>query len=347
MDRRQFIGASGFGALAATTLTPQLAALSSKIHRLRRDRPLRRVTFGSCNRQSKPQTHWRYINRQQPDLWIWLGDNIYADFASPENRMLEFLKIKELSEYQRLRKQTEILGIWDDHDFGANNVGAEYPDKALSQTVFCNFLDVPMEHITRLREGIYRSDVYGEPGEQTEVISLDTRYFKKTRREGGMLGEAQWSWLEETVTNSTADLLLIASSIHVTSRVTGFGLEGWNAYPRERERLYDLLSANGKPVIFMSGDRHWAELSSVRTRDGFIMHEIMSSGLTHALYVSLPSRDRVAPVAGDNNFGQLDIDWSRPYEPVVIASIQHANRPEKLVEHRFDFNQEQQIRTVR
>lgn len=31
--------------------------------------------------------------------------------------------------YIKLKKTTKILATWDDHDYGANDAGAEYPKK--------------------------------------------------------------------------------------------------------------------------------------------------------------------------------------------------------------------------
>ena len=37
------------------------------------------IAFGSCNKQDKDQSFWSVIQAHNPDLWLWLGDNIYAD----------------------------------------------------------------------------------------------------------------------------------------------------------------------------------------------------------------------------------------------------------------------------
>lgn len=43
--------------------------------------PLSRIAFGSCSREDLPQPLWMPIVNQRPGLWIWLGDNVYADTA--------------------------------------------------------------------------------------------------------------------------------------------------------------------------------------------------------------------------------------------------------------------------
>ena len=37
------------------------------------------LAFGSCNRIDLPQPLWPVIAREKPDVWVWLGDNIYGD----------------------------------------------------------------------------------------------------------------------------------------------------------------------------------------------------------------------------------------------------------------------------
>ena len=41
--------------------------------------PLRRIAFGSCATQARPQPIWDAVVATHPDLTLLLGDNIYAD----------------------------------------------------------------------------------------------------------------------------------------------------------------------------------------------------------------------------------------------------------------------------
>ena len=43
-------------------------------------KPLEVIAFSSCNRDEVPQPLWPVIAEENPDLWIWAGDNIYADW---------------------------------------------------------------------------------------------------------------------------------------------------------------------------------------------------------------------------------------------------------------------------
>ena len=74
-----------------------------------------------------------------------------------------------------------------------------------------------------------------------------------------MLGEDQWAWLEEQL-RTPAEVRLIASSIQVVAEDHGW--EKWMNFPHERERLYRLIrETRAEGVVFLSGDRHLAELS--------------------------------------------------------------------------------------
>ncbi|MEM1358390.1 MAG: hypothetical protein AAGF89_09335, partial [Bacteroidota bacterium] len=37
------------------------------------------IAFGSCNNQRRAQDYWPVIGEKKPDVWLWLGDNIYSD----------------------------------------------------------------------------------------------------------------------------------------------------------------------------------------------------------------------------------------------------------------------------
>ena len=268
---------------------------------------LSRISFGSCNDQDLSQEFWQNIAQTNPDLWIWLGDNIYADYASPKERQSEYLTLQSNQHYDEFASSIPMVGIWDDHDFAFNNSDGTYEHKELSQEAFCNFLRLPEQHVLRNKDGVYQSYIYGEEiGRRVHLILLDLRYFKEENR---LLGEDQWQWLARELVSSSGDLIMVASSLAVLSDFTGFGLEGWAAYQAERNRLLQLLELCPKPVILLSGDRHYSELSYKSLRNGKPIYEFMASGLTHNTPVGVPNRYRIAGRAGENNFGQIDIDW--------------------------------------
>ena len=271
-----------------------------------------RICFGSCNYQYNSQSHWNVIGAQNPDLWIWLGDNIYGDTRNMNTLESKYNAFKN-SEYGKFIKKVPVEGIWDDHDYGENNADRTYPFKKESQGLLLDFFGVDKEDPRREREGIYYSKTYFNG--LIKVYYLDCRYFREeesgSRRE--FLGEAQWQWLEEEIQSSQAEINIFASSIGVLLNRL-FLTEDWAEYPTEKKRLMDLVGDNKvSGAFFLSGDKHFGAMvnrkfsrGSGRTR----YHEFQSSGLTHVTSernLNLVSRlYGKKNVVTERNFGQMD-----------------------------------------
>ena len=81
------------------------------------------IAFGSCNDQNREQPLWKPLARMAPDVFVFLGDNVYADTAD-ENQMRATYDLQDqIAEFVRFRSAVQIEGIWDDHDFGVNTEG--------------------------------------------------------------------------------------------------------------------------------------------------------------------------------------------------------------------------------
>jgi alkaline phosphatase D len=308
----------------------------------RTDAPLTRIAFGSCiNTQSHPM-----LDRTLTlpfELFILLGDNIYADTTDPAVMAAKYRVRKESAFFQALRKKAPVLATWDDHDFGANDAGSNYVMKVESQKLFCDFMDEPADSPRRKREGVYDARVLGPAGKRVQVILLDTRYFRSALATGvnnvvpsggkyiphpdphvTMLGEAQWRWLEEQL-RVPAELRVIGSSIQFISEFSGG--EAWANMPREKQRMLDLLKrtkANG--VLFISGDRHWAELSRLDRDGDYPLYDLTSSALTesHSRGTPTPNRFREGPTFHDTNVGLMTIDWNAR-SPIVLLQLFDVN----------------------
>lgn len=304
-----------------------------------KNRILDTIALGSCSRQDMEQVMWPAVIANKPDIWIWLGDNIYGDTEDMELMEAKYLEQKNNSDYQTLRAQCPIVGIWDDHDFGVNDGGKAFSKKEESRDLLFDFLDVPKEDSARNRKGAYQAYTMGQPGKLVKVILLDARYFRddllnsKTsgRRydpnpQGDILGEAQWQWLESELTNSTAQVHLIGSGIQIIPEEHGF--EKWGNLPQARSRLLELIrKTNPAHTIFMSGDRHIAEISKLELEGlSSPVYEITSSGLTHAYEAvgNEPNKFRVSELIGKKNFGLVLINWESP-EPKIALEVRGEN----------------------
>ena len=302
------------------------------------------IAFGSCNDEEKEQPMWKYIIENQPKLWIWLGDIIYGDTDDMSEMKQQYDDLDSIDGYKNLKAICPIIGTWDDHDYGVNNGGKEWHAKEMSQNVFLDFMGAEPDDVRRKREGIYSSYTLGESGQQVKVILLDCRYFRDSsitnekkryikNETGTILGEAQWKWLENELTNSTAQVHIIGSGIQVIPEEHRF--EKWANFPNERRRLFELL-AKAKPSnpIIISGDRHIAEISKIELKGlPKPVYEITSSGMTHSYELvekkGEPNQHRVKNhLSGQLNFGLFFIDWEK--ESVEIRAEVRGLRNEIL-----------------
>ncbi|MEL0241396.1 MAG: alkaline phosphatase D family protein, partial [Flavobacteriaceae bacterium] len=305
-----------------------------------------RIAFGSCNNAYAPNELWDDVLLVQPEVWIWGGDIVYADSDDFETIEKHYHRQLENREYKRLTESTKILGTWDDHDYGMNDGGVTFSAKDKSQEAFLNFLKVEQSDSRRDQEGVYYSEQIQTEGHTIEVILLDTRYFRSDLTEGTagrrydpnydesatMLGDAQWNWLSERLSTSTADLIFLVSSIQFLSSEHGY--EKWQNLPHERERLILLLNQVDQPVMVLSGDRHISEWSVLKTENKEII-DFTSSGLTHSYenFSGEPNALRKGEVVSVPSYGLLDIDWKKG----VVTGRMIGNGNAVLQEHSFKF----------
>jgi len=110
-----------------------------------------------------------------------------------------------------------------------------------------------------------------------------------------------------------AKLRVIASGIQVVSEDHGY--EKWANMPHERARLYALLAEKeATGVVFVSGDRHKAELSMMDAGLGYPVYDLTASGLNQGFrrwYWFERNRHRVAVMRWGDSFGTIDVDWAQ------------------------------------
>jgi alkaline phosphatase D len=296
-----------------------------------------RIGFGSCADEDKPQPVWEAVVASEPDLFVMLGDNVYADTTDMAQMRAAYAKLAAKPGFQKLRADTPVLATWDDHDYGANDAGSEYPMKEESKQIFLDFFGEPADSERRSRPGIYGAWTWEAEEHRLQVILLDCRTFRtrlaevvdkdarkaqkmgvyQPLREGTMLGEDQWRWLEQQL-RAPADLRLIGTSTQLLGEFNGY--EAWANLPHERERMLRLLEETGAGVnaILLSGDTHWGELSRVRNGD-HDLYEVTSSGLTETWPTFGPNEHRVGEPFTLANFGLVTIDWDAG--PLVTLEV--------------------------
>ena len=332
----------GVVAVAALLLTASVTA------EVAREQVISRLAFGSCADQERPQPIWTAIGDWQPDLFLFLGDNIYGDTEDMAEMAAAYATLAAIPAFARFREQVPILATWDDHDYGANDGGAEYPKKSETARLLLDFFDEAADSPRRGRPGIYGAWIFGPPGQRLQVILLDGRSFRSPlsldpspyRRyrhdldpAKTLLGEAQWRWLETQLARE-AEVRLIASGVQVLGYAAGF--ESWKTLPLELERLFQVIrDSEAEGVLFLSGDAHFSVIKRADGGVGYPLYDFTSSGLSHSRPASA---DRPSPLAvhrpyGGLSFGTIEIDWRGPDTALVLAA--HDRNGAVVFQHRI------------
>jgi alkaline phosphatase D len=220
------------------------------------------------------------IRRAKPDLFVGLGDMIYADNAcDPVGRYGNqqvpggFGPAVDLPSFwahwrysradtasQRLLASTGYVGVWDDHevvnDFGplsdTRSTPPYTPGVHLLPIGLDAFLDyTPIAVAQNTPKRLYRSLRWGK---QVELFVLDTRQYRDANiasdspdRPKTMLGREQLTWLKDSLAASDATWKVIVSSVPM-SIPTGFpptnGRDGWANFDQTtgfEQELLDIL----------------------------------------------------------------------------------------------------------
>lgn len=305
-----------------------------------------KILFGSCSHQDKSMPIFNAINNENADLFIFLGDNVYGDTENMSHLEHKYELLGNNQGFKKLQKNTPTIAIWDDHDYGENDAGKEFPQKEGSRKVMLDFWNEPKNSPRRTRpDGIYTAYMYGKDSEKVHVIMPDLRWNRDklnsvgkvkyfTQRQpnnmgpyspsedptASMLGEKQWQWLEQEL-QKPSKIKVIASSLQLLADFTGW--ESWANYPYDRNRLFELIKkhqVNG--VVIISGDTHWGEVSKVTQNLDYPLWEVTSSGLTEEWKNVSPNKHRVSGYTNKVNYGELFIEWGLE-DPMLTLSLKN------------------------
>lgn len=305
--------------------------------------------FGSCVNQNQEQSLWKIVQAKAPQIFIMMGDNVYASKAEDKPIIDQYIKLNSNSDYLKARESIPFLATWDDHDFGQNDGGFDNPEKLEARRVFLKYWSYLNNILPKDQDAIYHSRLIGEKKQQVQFIMMDTRFDRfpvvlteslptfaatatvsasadntlvkaslKTSHKfsenldpkAQILSDAQWKWLDNEL-KKPAELRILISSIQFLANDHGY--EKWGLFPNERKKLLNLLEKNKiKNLIILSGDRHLASIAKLKTKNGDLF-DITSSSINKPSKATEPEIDQLytAPSYLNINFGFAEIDWSK------------------------------------
>ncbi|MBX7245588.1 MAG: alkaline phosphatase family protein [Candidatus Sumerlaeaceae bacterium] len=296
---------------------------TQKIWRYRGDPPDFKVAVGSClfindkpyDRPGRPYGGnpdiLQAIHQKRPDAMLWLGDNIYlreADWNTRTGILYRYTHMRSLEDLQPLLASTHHYAIWDDHDFGPNNADRSFWNKEATWQAFQDFWGNPCYGVNG-QKGITSTFEWGD----AQFFLMDNRYFRtpnyRISEDGAFLGEEQLQWLIDALSSSQATFRIVAVGSTVLNPVDSS--DNYAAFPAERDRLLRLIRQENIPgVVFLSGDIHFSEMTSMTRYATYPLYEFTVSPFTSGIsnmarnsnnYLRDPSS-----VVAEHNFGLLE-----------------------------------------
>ena len=225
--------------------------------------------------------------KEKAAFMLWLGDAWYTrdvDYYSEWGLWYRASRDRSLPVLQPFLKAMPQFGIWDDHDYGPNDIGKNYILKDATRKVFNSYFCNPSAGENG--QGIYTMTSWGD----VDVFMTDDRWWRSADRmkdsvngepnpEKRMLGKQQMEWLKNSLLYSNATFKIIAVGSQVLNPVSPF--DKWRDFPAEYDELMNFLTEyNINGVLFLTGDRHHSEIIKVDREGTYPLYDITCSPLT-------------------------------------------------------------------
>ncbi len=311
---------------AKVPLPDTLGFTTQALWKHRTDPPPFSLALGSCTYVNEPAYDrpgrsygggygiFDAIADKGPDLMLWLGDNVYLrepDWGSWSGFLYRYTHTRSTPELQHLLRSTSHAAIWDDHDFGPNDGDGSFVGAKLAREAFDLFWPNPTNGVPGVEGNTSMFSYY-----DVDLFLMDDRTFRvpgnmKTS-EPAMFGKAQLDWLIRALKYSDASFKLVAVGSQVLNPAAVF--ENMSTMPKERDELLRRIEEEGiKGVVFLTGDRHFTELSTLKLKDGRTLYDLTTSPLTSGPYA--PKETNALRVEGtvvdQRNFSTLEFSGTK------------------------------------
>jgi len=166
-----------------------------------------------------------------------------------------------------------------------------------------------------------------------QFFMLDDRWFRAPNVDKdstkAFLGDAQINWLIDALTFSKANFKIISSGGQVINDARVF--ENYAAYPVERRKLIErITAAKISGVMFLSGDRHHAELSKLERPGTYPLYDLTTSPLTAGVHNpgKEPNTLRVdGTLFNGHNFALIKLSGTTKDRVLKINLLDNSGKP--------------------
>lgn len=221
------------------------------------------------------------MQAKNPDAVLWLGDNTYlreVDWNTRTGIFHRYTHTRSLPEMQALLASRPNYAILDDHDYGPNDSDRSFIHKDITKEAFELFWGNPSFGLDG--EGLTSMFQYDD----ITFFLLDDRTFRSPNdlKKGNVtiLGERQLEWLIDALAASKSPFKMVAIGGQVLNTAAVY--ENYaNRHAEERTYLLKRIEEEDiTGVIFLTGDRHFSELSKYTNKAGNVVYDLTVSPLT-------------------------------------------------------------------
>ncbi|MEO6612051.1 MAG: alkaline phosphatase D family protein [Chitinophagaceae bacterium] len=310
----------------------------------RKDPPAFSFLTGSCSYFNQPvydrpgtaygkdSSIFEPMAQEKAAFMLWLGDAWYTrevDYYSEWGLWSRASHDRALPITQNFLKAMPQLAIWDDHDYGPNDIGKNYTLKETSRNVFNKYFCNPSSGENG--QGIYTMTSWGD----ADIFMTDDRWWRSTDKlkdsvdgkpnpEKRMLGVQQMEWLKNSLLFSTATFKIIAVGSQVLNPVSPY--EAWWKFPVEYKELMDFLEEYKiTGVVFLTGDRHHSEIIKVSRPGSYPLYDITASPLTSGTHTfGGPEKNnpyRVLGIDEKQNYSRFSFSGQRGSRKLTVEFL--------------------------
>ncbi len=268
--------------------------------------------------------------KENAAFMLWLGDNWYTrevDYFDAWGMWYRASRDRSSPVLRNFLKAMPHYAMWDDHDYGPNDIGKHFILKETAREVFSKYWANPSYGMQG--QGVYSIVSYGD----VDIFMMDDRWWRSADNmpdsingqpnpNKQMWGKEQMEWLKNALLYSRAPFKIIANGSQILNPVSPF--DKLANCPAEYQELMSFLEANRiNGVLFMSGDRHHSEVIKVDRPSQYPLYDITVSPLTSGTHrFGGPEKDNPYRVYGldeKQNYGKISVTGERNKRKLTVA----------------------------
>lgn len=265
------------------------------------------VALGSCARTGTNGSVFDTIRAADPLLFLALGDLHYRNLAGtdPQPFLAAYDTLLTSPAPAALARSAPWAYVWDDHDYGPNDAGADAPGRSAVRHAYR--LAFPHYPVPAGDAPIFQAFTIG----RVRFVITDGR---SERTATTMLGAEQEAWLIDELTESSRTHALVVW-VNGTPWIGAAraGADTWAGYAAERGRIGTAIAAAGiDDLVMVSGDAHMVAIDD-GTNSGYGPGGSGGFPVLHAAALDRPGNVKGGPYSegtfpGSGQFGLLEID---------------------------------------